>query len=129
MNYKTFCEYIHYEDDGSRKAQNIAVRSAYCKAFRPFFTLAELGHQLSKDHSSIIHYGKLTFKRNKLHEAALESAMSIRGELPKQETPKEKSVTNVLNYDYLVRQNAELKQEIAHLKAKLQKINQIANEL
>jgi hypothetical protein len=129
MNYKTFCEYIHYEDDGSRKAQNIAVRSAYCKAFRPFFTLAELGHQLSKDHSSIIHYGKLTFKRNKLHEAALESAMNIRGELPKQETPEEKSVTNVLNYDYLVKQNAELKQEIERLKSCLRQINQIANEL
>jgi len=129
VNYKTFCDYIQYEDDGSRKAENVAVRSAYCKAFRPFFTLTELGHQLRKDHSSIIHYEKLTFRRNKLYDSALESAMHIRGELPKQETPEEKSVTNVLNYDYLVKQNAELKQEIAYLKAKLQKINQITNEL
>lgn len=129
MNYETFCDYIQYEDDGSRKAENVAVRSAYCKAFRPFFTLTELGHQLRKDHSSIIHYEKLTFRRNKLYDSALESAMHIRGELPKQETPEEKSVTNVLNYDYLVKQNAELKQEISYLKAKLQKINQIANEL
>jgi len=129
MNYKTFCEYIQYEDDGSRKADNVAVRSAYCKAFRRMYTLNELGFQLGKDHSTIIHYERLEYRRNPLYESALKSALHIRGELPKQETPEEKSVTNVLNYDYLVNQNAALKQEIAYLKAKLQKINQIANEL
>jgi hypothetical protein len=58
----------------------------------------------------------------------LKSALHIRGELPKQETPEEKTVTNVLNYDYLVKENAELKQQITYLKAKLQQINQITNE-
>lgn len=129
MNYKTFCDYIQYEDDGSRKAENVAVRSAYCKAFRRMYTLNELGFQLSKNHSTIIHYERLEYRRNPLHESALKSALHIRGELPKQEAQEEKSVTNVLNYDYLVKQNAALKQEITYLKAKLQKINQIANEL
>jgi len=128
VNYKTFCDYIQYEDDGSRKSENIAVRSAYCKAFRPFFTLSELGHQLKKNHASVMHYEKLTFRRNKLYEATLESALHIRGELPKKQTPETKSVTNILNYDYLVKQNAELKQEVTRLKAKLQQINQITNE-
>jgi hypothetical protein len=128
VNYKTFCDYIQYEDDGTRKARNVVVRSAYCKAFRPMYTLTELGFQLGKDHSTVIHYEKLQYRRNALYESALKSALHIRGELPKQETPEEKSVTNVLNYDYLVKENAELKQQITYLKAKLQQINQITNE-
>jgi hypothetical protein len=129
MNYKAFCDYIQYEDDGTRKATNVSVRSAYCKAFRPIYTLAELGFQLGKDHSTIVHYEKLEYRRNALHDAALKSALHMRGELPKQETPEEKSVTNVLNYDYLVKQNTELKQEIERLKSCLRQINQITNEL
>lgn len=46
MTYKKFCQNIGYTDNGARDWSNVKVRAAYVQAFRPFFTLNELGRQI-----------------------------------------------------------------------------------
>ena len=128
MNYKQFCQNIGYTDKGTRDWNNVKVRAAYVKAFRPFFTLSQLGHQMGKTHATIIHYEKLKFPRDKFYESALEIALNLRGELPEpDETEEDRMVTSVMNYDYLLEQNAKLATQVKELEAKLATLKEFVN--
>jgi hypothetical protein len=128
MNYKQFCKNIGYTDKGTRDWNNVKVRAAYVKAFRPFFTLTELGRQMGKTHATIIHYEKLKFPRDKFYEATLDIAEKLRGTIPvPQEDEDEVMVTSVLNYDYLLEQNAKLANQVKELEAKLATLKQFVN--
>ena len=128
MNYKQFCQNIGYTDKGTRDWDNVKVRAAYVKAFRPFFTLAELGRQMGKSHATIIHYQKLKFPRDKFYAATLDIAEKLRGTIPvPQDDEDEVMVTSVLNYDYLLEQNAKLATQVKELEAKLATLKQFVN--
>jgi hypothetical protein len=128
MNYKQFCKNIGYTDKGTRDWNNVKVRAAYVKAFRPFFTLTELGRQMGKTHATIIHYEKLKFPRDKFYEATLDIAEKLRGTIPvPQDDEDEVMVTSVLNYDYLLEQNAKLVNQVKELEAKLATLKQFVN--
>ena len=128
MTYKKFCQNIGYTDNGARDWNNVKVRAAYVKAFRPFFTLSQLGHQMGKTHATIIHYEKLKFPRDKFYESALEIALNLRGELPEpEETEEDRMVTSVMNYDYLLEQNAKLATQVKELEAKLATLKEFVN--
>jgi hypothetical protein len=128
MTYKKFCQNIGYTDKGTRDWNNVKVRAAYVKAFRPFFTLSQLGHQMGKTHATIIHYEKLKFPRDKFYEATLEIALNLRGELPEpEETEEDRMVTSVMNYDYLLEQNAKLATQVKELEAKLATLKEFVN--
>ena len=128
MNYKQFCQSIGYIDKGTRELNNVKVRAAYVKAFRPFFSLTELGRQMGKNHATIIHYEKLKFPRDKFYQATLDIAEKLRGTIPvPQVDEKEIMVTSVLNYDYLLEQNAKLVQQVKDLEAKLATLKQFVN--
>jgi hypothetical protein len=128
MNYKQFCKNIGYTDKGTRDWNNVKVRAAYVKAFRPFFTLTELGRQMGKSHATIIHYEKLKFPRDKFYESTLDIAEKLRGTIPvPQEDEDEVMVTSVLNYDYLLEQNAKLANQVKELEAKLATLKQFVN--
>ena len=130
MNYKQFCKNIGYTDKGTRDWNNVKVRAAYVKAFRPFFTLTELGRQMGKTHATIIHYEKLKFPRDKFYESTLDIAEKLRGTIPvPQEDEDEVMVTSVLNYDYLLEQNAKLVIQVKKLEAKLATLKQFVNGL
>lgn len=128
MNYKQFCKNIGYTDKGTRDWNNVKVRAAYVKAFRPFFTLTELGRQMGKTHATIIHYEKLKFPRDKFYESTLDIAEKLRGTIPvPQDDEDEVMVTSVLNYDYLLEQNAKLATQVKELEAKLATLKQFVN--
>ena len=128
MNYKQFCKNIGYTDKGTRDWNNVKVRAAYVKAFRPFFTLTELGRQMGKSHATIIHYQKLKFPRDTFYESTLEIAHNLRGPLPEpEETEEDRMVTSVLNYDYLLEQNAKLATQVKELEAKLATLKEFVN--
>jgi len=128
MNYKQFCKNIGYTDKGTRDWNNVKVRAAYVKAFRPFFTLTELGRQMGKTHATIIHYEKLKFPRDKFYEATLDIAEKLRGTIPvPQDDEDEVMVTSVLNYDYLLEQNAKFVTQVKELEAKLATLKQFVN--
>jgi phosphoglycerate-specific signal transduction histidine kinase len=128
MNYKQFCKNIGYTDKGTRDWNNVKVRAAYVKAFRPFFTLTELGRQMGKTHATIIHYEKLKFPRDKFYESTLDIAEKLRGTIPvPQEDEDEVMVTSVLNYDYLLEQNAKLVIQVKKLEAKLATLKEFVN--
>jgi phosphoglycerate-specific signal transduction histidine kinase len=128
MNYKQFCKNIGYTDKGTRDWNNVKVRAAYGKAFRPVFTLTELGRQMGKTHATIIHYEKLKFPRDKFYESTLDIAEKLRGTIPvPQEDEDEVMVTSVLNYDYLLEQNAKLVIQVKKLEAKLATLKEFVN--
>ena len=128
MNYNQFCQNIGYTDKGTRDWDNVKVRAAYVKAFRPFFTLTELGRQMGKSHATIIHYQKLKFPRDKFYESTLDIAEKLRGTIPvPQDDEDEVMVTSVLNYDYLLEQNAKLATQVKELEAKLATLKQFVN--
>ena len=128
MNYNQFCQNIGYTDKGTRDWNNVKVRAAYVKAFRPFFTLTELGRQMGKTHATIIHYEKLKFPRDKFYESTLDIAEKLRGTIPvPQDDEDEVMVTSVLNYDYLFEQNAKLVNQVKELEAKLATLKQLVN--
>jgi phosphoglycerate-specific signal transduction histidine kinase len=128
MNYNQFCQNIGYTDKGTRDWDNVKVRAAYVKAFRPFFTLTELGRQMGKSHATIIHYQKLKFPRDKFYESTLDIAEKLRGTIPvPQEDEDEVMVTSVLNYDYLLEQNAKLVIQVKKLEAKLATLKEFVN--
>ena len=128
MNYKQFCQSIGYTDKGTRELNNVKVRAAYVKAFRPFFSLTELGRQMGKNHATIIHYEKLKFPRDKFYQATLDIAEKMRGPLPEPEQgEEERMVTSVLNYDYLLEQNAKLVNQVKELETKLEKLKEFVN--
>ena len=128
MNYKQFCQNIGYKDNGRRDWNNVKIRTAYAKAFRPFFTLEQLGTQMGKSHATIIHYLKLKFPRDKFYESAYDIAQKLRGDIPEpQEDEDEVMVTKVINYDYLLERNAELVQQVKDLEAKLAEVKKYIN--
>ena len=128
MNYKQFCQNIGYKDNGRRDWNNVKIRTAYAKAFRPFFTLEQLGTQMGKSHATIIHYLKLKFPRDKFYESAYDIAEKLRGDIPKpQEDDDAVMVTKVINYDYLLERNAELVQQVKDLEAKLAEVKKYIN--
>lgn len=128
MNYKQYCAQLGYKDNGRRDWNNVKIRTAYAKAFRPFFTLEQLGNQMGKSHATIIHYLKLKFPRDKFYESAFEIAEKIRGEIPEPEADEEAvMVTSVINYDYLLDQNAKLVQKVKDLEAKLAEVKKYIN--
>jgi hypothetical protein len=128
MNYKQFCQNIGYTDKGTRDLNNVKVRAAYVKAFRPFFTLTELGRQMGKNHATIIHYEKLKFHRDKFYEATYEIAEKLRGTIPVPQVDEQSvMVTSVLNYDYLLEQNAKLVSQVKELETKLAKLKEFVN--
>jgi hypothetical protein len=128
MNYNQFCQNIGYTDKGTRDWDNVKVRAAYVKAFRPFFTLTELGRQMGKSHATIIHYQKLKFPRDKFYESTLDIAEKLRGTIPvPQDDEDEGMVTSVLNYDYLLEQNAKLATQVKELEAKLATLKEFVN--
>jgi len=128
MNYNQFCQNIGYTDKGTRDWDNVKVRAAYVKAFRPFFTLTELGRQMGKSHATIIHYQKLKFPRDKFYESTLDIAEKLRGTIPEPQVDEDEvMVTSVLNYDYLLEQNAKLANQVKELEAKLATLKQFVN--
>lgn len=128
MNYNQFCQNIGYTDKGTRDWDNVKVRAAYVKAFRPFFTLTELGRQMGKSHATIIHYQKLKFPRDKFYESTLDIAEKLRGTIPEPQVDEDEvMVTSVLNYDYLLEQNAKLATQVKELEAKLATLKQFVN--
>ena len=128
MNYKQFCQNIGYKDNGRRDWNNVKIRTAYAKAFRPFFTLEQLGTQMGKSHATIIHYLKLKFPRDKFYESAYDIAEKLRGDIPEpQENEEAVMVTKVINYDYLLERNAELVQQVKDLEAKLAEVKKYIN--
>ena len=128
MNYNQFCQNIGYTDKGTRDWDNVKVRAAYVKAFRPFFTLTELGRQMGKSHATIIHYQKLKFPRDKFYESTLDIAEKLRGTIPVPQVDEDEvMVTSVLNYDYLFEQNAKLATQVKELEAKLATLKQFVN--
>lgn len=128
MNYKQFCQNIGYKDNGRRDWNNVKIRTAYAKAFRPFFTLEQLGTQMGKSHATIIHYLKLKFPRDKFYESAYDIAQKLRGDIPEpQEDDDSVMVTKVINYDYLLERNAELVQQVKDLEAKLAEVKKYIN--
>lgn len=128
MNYKQFCQNIGYTDKGTRDLNNVKVRAAYVKVFRPFFTLTELGRQMGKNHATIIHYEKLKFPRDKFYEATYEIAEKLRGTIPVPQVDEQSvMVTSVLNYDYLLEQNAKLVSQVKELETKLAKLKEFVN--
>jgi hypothetical protein len=128
MNYNQFCQNIGYTDKGTRDWDNVKVRAAYVKAFRPFFTLTELGRQMGKSHATIIHYQKLKFPRDKFYESTLDIAEKLRGTIPVPQVDEDEvMVTSVLNYDYLLEQNAKLATQVKELEAKLATLKQFVN--
>lgn len=128
MNYKQFCQNIGYTDKGTRDLNNVKVRAAYVKAFRPFFTLTELGRQMGKNHATIIHYEKLKFHRDKFYEATYEIAEKLRGTIPVHQVDEQSvMVTSVLNYDYLLEQNTKLVSQVKELETKLAKLKEFVN--
>lgn len=128
MNYKQFCQNIGYKDNGRRDWNNVKIRAAYAKAFRPFFTLEQLGTQMGKSHATIIHYLKLKFPRDKFYESAYDVAQKLRGDIPEpQEDEEAVMVTKVINYDYLLERNAELVQQVKNLEAKLAEVKKYIN--
>ena len=128
MNYNQFCQNIGYTDKGTRDWDNVKVRAAYVKAFRPFFTLTELGRQMGKSHATIIHYQKLKFPRDKFYESTLDIAEKLRGTIPEPQVDEDEvMVTSVLNYDYLLEQNAKLAIQVKELEAKLATLKQFVN--
>ena len=128
MNYKQFCQNIGYTDKGTRDWDNVKVRAAYVKTFRPFFTLTELGRQIGKSHATIIHYQKLKFPRDKFYAATLDIAEKLRGTIPEPQVDhQEVMVTKVINYDYLLERNAELVQQVKDLEAKLAEVKKYIN--
>jgi hypothetical protein len=130
MNYNQFCQNIGYTDKGTRDWDNVKVRAAYVKAFRPFFTLTELGRQMGKSHATIIHYQKLKFPRDKFYESTLDIAEKLRGTIPVPQVDEDEvMVTSVLNYDYLLEQNAKLATQVKELEAKLATLKQFVNGL
>jgi len=79
-------------------------------------------------HATIIHYEKLKFPRDKFYESALEIALNLRGELPEpEETEDDRMVTSVMNYDYLLEQNAKLATQVKELEAKLATLKEFVN--
>jgi predicted transcriptional regulator len=128
MNYKQYCAQLGYEDNGRRNWDNVKIRAAYAKAFRPFYTLNELGVQMGKSHATVMHYLKLKFPRDKFYESAFTIAEKLRGDIPEpQPDEKEVMVTNVINYDYLLDQNAKLVQKVKDLEAKLAEVKKYIN--
>jgi hypothetical protein len=128
MNYKQFCQNIGYKDNGRRDWNNVKIRTAYAKAFRPFFTLEQLGNQMGKSHATIIHYLKLKFPRDKFYESAYDIATKLRGTIPEPQVDQDEvMVTKVINYDYLLARNAELVQQVKDLEAKLATLKQFVN--
>ena len=128
MNYNQFCHNIGYTDKGTREWDNVKVRAAYVKAFRPFFTLTELGRQMGKSHATIIHYQKLKFPRDKFYESTLDIAEKLRGTIPEPQVDEDEvMVTSVLNYDYLLEQNAKLATQVKELEAKLATLKEFVN--
>jgi hypothetical protein len=128
MTYKQFCQNIGYKDNGRRDWNNVKIRTAYAKAFRPFFTLEQLGNQMGKSHATIIHYLKLKFPRDKFYESAYDIAQKLRGTIPvPQDDEDEVMVTKVINYDYLLERNAELVQQVKDLEAKLAEVKKYIN--
>ena len=128
MNYNQFCQNIGYTDKGTRDWDNVKVRAAYVKAFRPFFTLTELGRQIGKSHATIIHYQKLKFPRDKFYESTLDIAEKLRGTIPVPQVDEDEvMVTSVLNYDYLLEQNAKLATQVKELEAKLATLKEFVN--
>jgi hypothetical protein len=128
MTYKQFCQNIGYKDNGRRDWNNVKIRTAYAKAFRPFFTLEQLGNQMGKSHATIIHYLKLKFPRDKFYESAYDIAQKLRGTIPvPQDDEDEVMVTKVINYDYLLERNAELVQQVKDLEAKLADVKKYIN--
>ena len=128
MNYNQFCQNIGYTDKGTRDWDNVKVRAAYVKAFRPFFTLTELGRQMGKSHATIIHYQKLKFPRDKFYESTLDIAEKLRGTIPVPQVDEDEvMVTSVLNYDYLLEQNAKLATQVKELEAKLATLKEFVN--
>jgi phosphoglycerate-specific signal transduction histidine kinase len=85
---------------------------------------------MGKSHATIIHYQKLKFPRDTFYESTLEIAHNLRGPLPEpEETEEDRMVTSVLNYDYLLEQNAKLATQVKELEAKLATLKQFVNGL
>jgi hypothetical protein len=83
---------------------------------------------MGKTHATIIHYEKLKFPRDKFYESTLDIAEKLRGTIPvPQEDEDEVMVTSVLNYDYLLEQNAKLVIQVKKLEAKLATLKEFVN--
>jgi hypothetical protein len=130
MTYKKFCQNIGYTDNGARDWSNVKVRAAYVQAFRPFFTLNELGRQIGKCHATIIHYEKIVFPKDQLYASSLKIATKMRGEVPEPvQNQKQKIVTSLVNYDYLLEQNGKLVNQVKELESKLATLKEFVNGL
>jgi hypothetical protein len=128
MTYNKFCQNIGYTDNGARDWSNVKVRAAYVQAFRPFFTLNELGRQIGKCHATIIHYEKIAFPKDPLYASSLKIAMEMRATPPEPvQEKKQRIVTSVLNYDYLLEQNGKLVNQVKELESKLATLKEFIN--